>query len=78
MAAKIINNIPILKYINKDNFLEKVESKNYPICLKKKDDLLLHNIINEYKEEINTKEGKKGVLYLSKKFIAKLELYLKK
>ena len=46
--------------------------------LKKKDDLLLHNIINEYKEEINTKEGKKGALYLSKKFIAKLELYLKK
>jgi hypothetical protein len=41
MDAKIINNIPILKYINKDNFLEKVESKNYPICLKKKDDLIL-------------------------------------
>lgn len=46
--------------------------------LQKKDDLLLQNIINEYKEQINTKEGKKEVLKSSKKFITKLEFYLKK
>ena len=46
--------------------------------LKKEDDLLLHNIINQYKEEIYTKEGRKGLLKSSKKFITKLELYLKK
>jgi hypothetical protein len=46
--------------------------------LQKKDDFLLHNIINEYKAQINTKEGKKEVLKSSKKFIAKLEFYLKK
>ena len=46
--------------------------------LQKKDDLLLHNIINEYKEQINTKEGKKELLKSSKKFITKLEFYLKK
>jgi len=46
--------------------------------LKKKDDLLLHNIISEYKKKISTKEGKKEVLHSSKKFITKLELFLKK
>ena len=46
--------------------------------LQKKDDFLLHNIINEYKVQINSKEGKNEVLKSSKKFIAKLEFYLKK